>query len=164
MIVAWQDSPVCARTGGKSWRKTLGQLKFLTKKILKLPLIFQRRDSVAICGKRVEHLLFVQCVIYFYHVDPCEKVTCKGDKVCRRKRIGKGECECPQCQPVYDFVCGTDDRTYASACFLKKHACLFGKTIGIKAKKPCGKSIVHYIFLSVLKSCSEGAIGKSIKD
>ena len=108
-------------------------------------------------------LFFFHCTIYVsFFVDPCEKVICKDGEVCRQKRTGKGECECPQCQPVYDFVCGSDDRTYASSCFLKKHACFVGKTINVKAKKPCGMSAVYASYMLVLLALV-GRSGKTLK-
>ena len=60
---------------------------------------------------------------------------------------GKMECSCPTCQPSYVFVCGSDDRTYASLCHLKRFSCLSNRNITVKARKACGKCNCFHISL-----------------
>ena len=79
------------------------------------------------------------CNDVFSITDPCQSVKCKGYKVCARKSFQTHECVCPSCSTRYSLVCGSDVKTYASECHMRKHACRTQKVINVKKDGPCGK-------------------------
>ncbi|XP_064586830.1 agrin isoform X4 [Zonotrichia leucophrys gambelii] len=68
---------------------------------------------------------------------PCLSVECSFGATCVVKNQ-EAVCECQQqCQGRYDPVCGTDQRSYGSACELQAMACLLQRDIGVRHKGPC---------------------------
>ncbi|XP_030918401.1 agrin, partial [Geospiza fortis] len=68
---------------------------------------------------------------------PCLSVECSFGATCVVKNQ-EAVCECQQqCQGRYDPVCGTDRRSYGSACELQAMACLLQREIGVSHKGPC---------------------------
>uniref|UniRef100_A0A8C5ISE8 Agrin n=1 Tax=Junco hyemalis TaxID=40217 RepID=A0A8C5ISE8_JUNHY len=71
---------------------------------------------------------------------PCLSVECSFGATCVVKNQ-EAVCECQQqCQGRYDPVCGTDQRSYGSACELQAMACLLQRDIGVRHKGPCGET------------------------
>ncbi|CAG9796551.1 unnamed protein product [Diatraea saccharalis] len=71
---------------------------------------------------------------------PCDSVKCGVREHCSVDPRGVAICGCgPECESVVRPVCGTDGRTYDSACFLDKAACLDNKDIRVAYIGPCGK-------------------------
>ena len=71
--------------------------------------------------------------------DPCEPVKCDTNKVCSRRTATSYECLCPQCNPKYDLVCGSNGWTYASECHLRKYSCNNQLSLNAQSNGPCGK-------------------------
>ena len=61
------------------------------------------------------------------------------------KRVdGTSECICPQCDDAngYSIVCGSDGRTYANICEMKRASCRDKKNIIVAKKASCGKQTI----------------------
>lgn len=70
----------------------------------------------------------------------CEHMTCYFGAYCVI-RSGLATCECgaPECAAnEAPSVCGSDGRTYLSACHLRSHACRSQSDIVVQAFGPCG--------------------------
>lgn len=70
----------------------------------------------------------------------CDNMACYFGAYCL-VRSGMATCECgpadcPETNPV--SVCGSDGRTYLSACHLRAHACRTQSDIVVQAFGPCG--------------------------
>ena len=89
-----------------------------------------------------------------YILDVCSKTTCGDGKTCLVKADGSVDCVCslcPQTDRGESLVCGSDGKTYASPCFVKRRACLLrDKSLIVASNKPCGKTIY---FCSVFIYC-----------
>ncbi|KAL0901465.1 hypothetical protein ABMA27_006716 [Loxostege sticticalis] len=70
---------------------------------------------------------------------PCDSVKCGVRERCTLDARGVAVCGCgPDCEPVVRPVCGTDGRTYDSACFLDRQACLDNRDVRVAYIGPCG--------------------------
>ncbi|XP_063822042.1 agrin-like isoform X2 [Ostrinia nubilalis] len=70
---------------------------------------------------------------------PCDSVKCGVRERCTLDARGVAVCGCgPDCEPIVRPVCGSDGRTYDSACFLDRQACLDNKDIRVAYIGPCG--------------------------
>ncbi|XP_049267281.1 follistatin-A-like [Rhipicephalus sanguineus] len=70
-------------------------------------------------------------------LNPCGDLQCQFE--CSIDRFGKASCTCPPpCEQVLRPVCGSDGKTYDSACHLRREACLAGDTeLRISYAGPC---------------------------
>ena len=68
----------------------------------------------------------------------CFITKCKFYADCLTRPDGSAECLCPTCDTKYEPVCGSDRVTYASACHMKRRACLMQKDIRIVKLSVCG--------------------------
>ena len=60
------------------------------------------------------------------------------------------ECLCPICNDAFKIVCGSDGKTYASNCWLKKKACEIKENINMVKIGPCCESLLLLlVFVSV---------------
>ncbi|KAK3918799.1 Agrin [Frankliniella fusca] len=65
--------------------------------------------------------------------------ACAHGQVCHVGRDGVARCECPpECELVVRPVCGSDGRTYDSACHLTRQACLARANVTVAYTGPCG--------------------------
>ena len=55
------------------------------------------------------------------------------------------ECVCPSCPSshVYTPVCGTNGRSYATECHMKKDACQSKMDITVAKREPCGMLLLY---------------------
>ncbi|XP_026811936.1 follistatin-A isoform X2 [Rhopalosiphum maidis] len=89
-----------------------------------------------------------QSLLVDYHglcQSSCNKVTCPGGKYCLQDQNLMPHCVkcatfCPPGMSPSRLVCGSDGRTYQSACHLREAACRMGKAIPIAYKGLCKKS------------------------
>ncbi|XP_075738835.1 agrin isoform X2 [Rhipicephalus microplus] len=70
-------------------------------------------------------------------LNPCGDLQCQFE--CSIDRFGKASCTCPPpCEQVLRPVCGSDGKTYDSACHLRREACLAGDAeLRISYAGPC---------------------------
>ncbi|XP_075526904.1 agrin-like isoform X2 [Dermacentor variabilis] len=70
-------------------------------------------------------------------LNPCGDLQCPFE--CSIDRFGKASCTCPPpCEQVLRPVCGSDDKTYDSACHLRREACLAGDAeLRVSYAGPC---------------------------
>ena len=87
-------------------------------------------------------------MLSFFQVDSCNYIACAKEEVCLPRAHSRPECKCPACQPAYSLVCGSDDRTYASLCQLKKFSCQEKENITVKKMKACGNEFNTFFFRS----------------
>ncbi|XP_050433027.1 follistatin-A isoform X2 [Adelges cooleyi] len=89
-----------------------------------------------------------QSLVVDYHglcQNSCDKVSCPGGKYCLQDQNLMPHCVkcasyCSQGLSPSKLVCGSDGRTYQSACHLREAACRMGKAIPIAYKGRCKKS------------------------
>lgn len=75
----------------------------------------------------------------------CERMTCYFGAHCL-VRSGLATCECntEECPPADTLtVCGSDSRTYLSACHLRAHACRTQSDVVVQAFGPCSNETPH---------------------
>ncbi|XP_047025753.1 agrin-like [Helicoverpa zea] len=103
----------------------------------------------------------------------CDHMTCYFGAHCT-VRSGLATCECgtSECPPADGpSVCGSDGRTYLSACHLRTHSCRTQTDVVVQAFGPCSEETPHVrrekVYTqssSVVESNAEGNCGKSSKD
>ncbi|VVC28539.1 Kazal domain,Follistatin-like, N-terminal [Cinara cedri] len=89
-----------------------------------------------------------QSLVVAYHglcQNSCDKVTCPGGKYCLQDQNLMPHCVkcatyCPPGMSPSKLVCGSDGRTYQSACHLREASCRVGKAIPIAYKGRCKKT------------------------
>ena len=78
----------------------------------------------------------------FQDPTPCSRVTCSFYGTCRLKEGGTPYCAClDSCLEVYRPVCGSDDASYFSECFLQINSCRLRKRITVKYSGHCSKFV-----------------------
>ena len=72
-------------------------------------------------------------------VQPCSATQCADDEQCQVDETGRAQCLCPgPCPPVHRPVCGSDRRTYSSACQLQRESCLQKRNLSLHYEGVCG--------------------------
>ncbi|XP_075973420.1 agrin-like isoform X2 [Anticarsia gemmatalis] len=102
----------------------------------------------------------------------CEHMTCYFGAHCV-VRSGLATCECAttECPPTDGpSVCGSDGRTYLSACHLRTHACRTQSDVVVQAFGPCSEETPHVrrekVYThssSVIENTYQGSCAKSNK-
>ena len=90
----------------------------------------------------------------FYHIsDACATRSCPLGALCLTKAEGGSACVCPTCvDDLYEPVCGSDGRSYASVCALSRIACVENKSnLQVAKNTACGK----FTFLNSSKDKSK---------
>lgn len=75
----------------------------------------------------------------------CDHMTCYFGAHCI-VRSGLATCECAttECSTIGEpSVCGSDGRTYLSACHLRTHACRTQSDVVVQAFGPCSEEVPH---------------------
>ena len=75
--------------------------------------------------------------------DPCAATTCSYHSICISSDDQTTRCECPDCfpGPTDELVCGSDGRTYASECLMKRFLCENKEDGTITKRGACGTEI-----------------------
>ena len=81
-------------------------------------------------------------------IDPCSKKLCEFHSICLSRTDRGAECVCPSCTDDYKPVCGSDGKTYANDCELRKAACERQKEIKVAKKEACGTYIASLLTFS----------------
>nr|XP_015200849.1 PREDICTED: uncharacterized protein LOC102687750 isoform X2 [Lepisosteus oculatus] len=76
------------------------------------------------------------------YIHPCESYHCPRGKMCKLNNENKPKCVCQDpstCPPagISDHVCGTDNKTYDSACHLFTAKCLYGGNLHLDYNGQC---------------------------
>ena len=78
------------------------------------------------------------CANFLAFVDPCWKTKCNHYAKCVATADRKAECVCPTCKNEYVPVCGADEMSYASECYLKMNACKVKRNLFATKRGSCG--------------------------
>lgn len=93
--------------------------------------------------KQVYNTILIEYyVLIWFDTDSCDEVVCPEGKYCLQDQNLMPHCVkcanyCPRGTSPSRLVCGSDSRTYQSACHLRQAACRMGKAIPIAYKGRC---------------------------
>lgn len=100
----------------------------------------------------------VKLYYLFFPIGACDGVSCDFHGTCQHEPLSfsRYRCACPNCTAgrgtsTDTRVCGSDDITYESECFMKKNSCLKKTKITIAYNGPCSKS--SHVLFSSLSEC-----------
>ena len=73
--------------------------------------------------------------------DICKAKKCHHNAICVIGKDYKAYCQCPECPGnKTNPVCGSDDKTYASECEVRRISCLTASPITVVKRSKCGRS------------------------
>ena len=85
-------------------------------------------------------LIFAWYIHLAVHLlDKCIDKKCHRYKVCINQPDRRSGCWCPACQDVYQPICASDGKTYASECWMVYKSCTYDLELTKTDSKPCGK-------------------------
>lgn len=94
-----------------------------------------------------QFLLMLQYLL----IDPCEAVdACKAPYSICTSVQSSAVCSCPTCpdgQPVFE-VCGSNKKTYRSACLLRRESCITNVIITVRPRGECRGRLYSIIYLN----------------
>ena len=111
-------------------------------------------ESAMLVGCGYNDKKFMIFLFVCLYLTACDDVTCARPHSQCTIVGGNARCscfrDCKRPNLATDRVCGSDDVTYASECFMKRAACGRDRNITIKSKGPCPGLYFDFFVLAVL--------------
>ncbi|XP_050532357.1 agrin-like [Daktulosphaira vitifoliae] len=97
-----------------------------------------------ICYMKREVCLLNKNIVVKYKgpCDPCRHLTCEDPEICRLDYNRQPRCVCSEfCNEDFNPICGSDGKTYANECFLRRQACRMMPDLRIIFHGDCDQGI-----------------------